>query len=243
MMIVTKQPAETRVFPVAFAVPVLELVDMTGMARGLVVGATPIGLPGAAASGGGLLVDVAGGTDGERYLVTVRARDALGDVHEAEIEVVVVDATWVMPDGGTAYLSIAEFVENFGLAETVLMTDGDGSGRIDRTLLIGALRAAQGIADANLAARYAVPIAVVPATIKTAIADIARARLYPRGAPEGVAGQAKEAVRLLERIASGALPLALPLGEAPAVAAPTETPILISTRGRRAYPNGLSDLL
>lgn len=238
---IVKQPAETAAVRVAFARPVTTLVEMAGEARGLVAGSTPIGLPGAAAIDGLLAVDVTGGTDGERYLVTVRAADDQGEILEAELEVVVVDARWTMPDGGTAYLTIGEFVELFGLEETVTMTCGDGSGRIDRTLLVAALRAAQGVADTNLAVRYAVPLQVVPESIKTAIADIARARLYPRGAPDGVSGTAKDAMRLLERVASGALPLPLPSGVT-AIPAVTETPVLIS-RGRRAYPGGLGDLL
>ena len=70
--------------------------------------------------------------------------------------------------------------------------------------------------------------------VELAIADIARARLYPQGAPDGVAGAAKEAVRTLERIGSGALTLGL--AERPAEAA-SDTPVLIAP-GRRVYRDG-----
>ena len=74
----------------------------------------------------------------------------------------------------------------------------------------------------------------------TAIADLARARLYPRGAPEGVETAAKAATRTLERIASGALQLGLPAIETPPATAPSEAPVMILS-GRRAYPDGLVD--
>jgi phage gp36-like protein len=175
-----------------------------------------------------------GGSDGESYLTTVRVRDSLGQEHELEGEIAVIDARWTMPDGGAPYLSIAEFVARFGLDETVRMTDALGNGRIDRQLLVSALGDVQAIADAYLAARFSVPLAEAPAIVKTAIADMARARLYPRGAPEGIAEAGKAALKLLERIAEGKL--ALP-ALAPIAAAPSASLILVDA-GTRLYPRG-----
>jgi phage gp36-like protein len=238
-MIAVKQPAETLVEQLPFAAPVVSVGPATSVSRGLVPGSAPLTAPLAIVTGGAATIAVSGGTDGERYLVTVRGADAAGETLEAELEVAVVDASWTMPDGGVAYLTIAEFVDLFGLDEVVQMTDRTGAGRIDRTYLVAALRAAQSTADLNLAARYAVPIAIVPDAIKTAIADLARARLYPRGAPDGVAQAAKDANATLARIASGALPLPLPAG-ATAASADSTAPVYF-TPGKRQYPDGLSD--
>lgn len=233
-----KQPAETLKVAPAFDTrdPLIEVVSIVVAARGLVVGAPPITALGTVA-GGIATISMVGGVDGERYLITVRATDAGGKLLESELEVAVVDATWQLPDGGAPYLSIGKFVDHFGLDEVVAMTDANGSGRIDRALLISALTGAQAIADSNIASRYSVPLETVPPIVELAIADIARARLYPRGAPDGVADAAKAAVRTLERIASGALPLGVAQPPAPVA---SDTPIL-TFGGNRAYPDNLVD--
>lgn len=117
------------------------------------------------------------------------------------------------------------------------MTDSDGTGRIDRALLVNALGAVQAKADVYISARYKVPLDPVPEIVKVAIGDMARARLYPRGAPEGVSDDAKAAEKLLEKISDGRLPL--PSAAALPQAA-SSAPILVSP-GRRQYPNGLQD--
>lgn len=238
MQTLLKQPAEElkRELPVPGAGAILEILTVTAESRGLVAGSAPIEASGSLTAGM-LFVDLAGGTDGERYLVTAQVRDAAGELREAELELAVIESAWIMPGGGAGWLSVAEFVARFGLEETVRMTDGDGSGRIDRALLVNALTDAQAIAEANIAARYALPLTDPPPLVKTAIADMARARLYPRGMPEGVADAAKVAERRLEQIGSGKLklPAAAPIAEAPSA-----SPILISP-GRRQYPGGLED--
>jgi len=238
IVVQTKQPGETLTLTPPFAAgePMLELIRTAAVARGLVPGSTPLTVLGHVRAGI-VTVSAAGGTDGERYLVTVEATTATAQLLEAELEVVVIDGAWQLPDGGAPYLSIAAFVEAVGLDEVLAMTDVDGSGRVNRGLIVGALTAAQAIADAHLAARYPVPLATVPAIVELAIADIARARLYPKGAPDGVATANREALDTLKRISTGALPLGV---ATPPPAAPSETPILISP-GWRAYPDGLQD--
>jgi phage gp36-like protein len=233
-----KQPAEQLKRHVAFDgdAAIAAIVSVASVKRNLVPGSANLTVAGELAAGM-LFVSLIGGTDGERYLVTARVEDAAGEIREAELEAAVIDAAWTMPDGGDGYLSIAEFVANFGLEEVVRMTDLAGDGRIDRDLLVNALAAVQAVADAYIANRYAVPLVEAPAVVKTAIADMARARLYPRGAPEGVSDAAKAALKLLERIGAGQLPL--PALEAPAEA-PSSAPIAVSA-GTRQYPDGLSD--
>lgn len=185
---------------------------------------------------GTALCAIAGGVADESYLVSIDAELTNDEVRQAEIEISVMETDWTMPDGGVAYLTIAEFVDRVGQAEAILMTDIQGNGRIDRDRLVSELRAAQGLIDGYCGARYPVPLSSAPEIIKTALTDIARGRLYPRGAPEGVAGQAAAAIKLLERIAAGTLPLKLADG-APAPADTTAAPIVFTTGGRR-YPRG-----
>lgn len=231
-----KDPAEQRRIGVSFAglgaVIGTDAVEVT--ARGDIAGA-PMTAE-ATLSGGLVSVLLAGGSDGDHYLVQVRASDADGQVLESELDVSIIDAVWVMPDGGAPYLSISEFVDRFGLPEIVAATDGTGDGRIDRPLLVSALTDAQGIVEAHLAGRYALPLSTVPQLIKTLLGDLARERLYPGQAPDGVAKAGQAALRMLAGLASGAL--AIGAANAPAASSESEAPILFYSGGR-AYPDNL----
>lgn len=236
--VVVKQPGERLVERETFAAAAVRVDQLAVQARGLVAGAAALQ---AVATLGGATVQLAlsAGADGERYLVTLRAELAGGAVEERELEVAVVDFGWALPGGGAPYLSIGDFVARFGLDEVVRMTDAAGAGRIDRELLTRALADAQAIADAHLAGRYLLPLAAVPPIVALAVADLARNRLYPRGAPDGVAEQARAATRLLERIQAGQMVLdAAAAGAAPPAEAPSAAPVLIAP-GQRRYPDGL----
>jgi len=237
---ILKQPGETLRPAVAFSgnASIAAIRAVTVTARGLVPGAAALGAN-ATLSGGTVTLALSGGSDGERYAVTVRGDDAQGQTLESEVEVVLIESSWATPDGGAGWLSIAAFVKRFTLDEVVRMTDIDGSGRIDRDLLIGALVDAQAIAEAHIASRYALPLATVPRILEMAVGDIARTRLYPRGAPEGIADQAKAAMALLVRIQKGEATLGVPAAVLPAEAV-SDAPILIAP-GRRAYSDWLKD--
>jgi phage gp36-like protein len=232
---ILKQPSEVRHESVTFngvsTVTALHSVDV--VAKGLVAGGVALGVVPQLFADAVTLV-ISGGSDGERYLVTAIADDADGRRAETELEIAVVDTAWAMPDGGAPYLTIGEFIDRFTFEEVLVMTD-TGKGRIDRALLIGALVNAQAVADAHIAARYTVPLIDVPLIVKKIVGDLARADLYPRGAPDGVDAAAKASMKMLERIQDGKLLI-------PAVTAPAEAvsdnPILIAP-GRRAYPDGL----
>ncbi|WP_370175474.1 phage protein Gp36 family protein [Sphingobium abikonense] len=234
---ILKQPAEELRPPITFngVSTVTALHSVSAVAKGLVAGSAELGVVPQLFAGAVTLV-ISGGSDGERYLVTAIADDAEGDRAETELEIVVVDAAWAMPDGGAPYLPIAEFVQRFGLPEVTRATDADGSGRIDRAMLVNALVNAQATADAHLAARYAVPLGDVPLIIKKIVGDLAMAALYPAGAPDGIAAQAQASGRMLERIQSGAMPIPV---ATPPVEAVSDDQILIAP-GRRAYPEGLA---
>lgn len=233
---ILKQPAEARRYPIRVAaLPLPVTVDSVSVdSRGLVPGSAMM-TASAEIEAGAVVADLAGGTDGEHYLVTVRVSNAAGEIAEAELDVTVIDGAWAMPDGGAGYLSIMEFVTRVGLPEVIRATDGVGDGRIDRDMLVNALIDAQALVDTYFASRYMVPLIDPPLVVKKFVADLARAALYPSGAPDGVAEQSKATTRLLERIQSGAVQLPLTTQPAPAV---SENPILIAP-GRRAYPDGL----
>lgn len=238
MQTLIKQPSEVLKPQLAFpaSAVLVQLLGVNSASRGLVAGSAALGAIGAIV-GGVFSLTLTGGTDGERYLVTGRAATDAGEELEAELDVVVIEGRWTTPDGGVPYLSVTEFVGRFGVEEAVRMTDVAGDGRIDREMLVAALADAQATVDVHVAAKYAVPLSTVPAAVKTAVADIARARLYPRGAPEGVADNAKAAVRLLERISEGKLPLPV---DTPIAASPSAAPVAVAP-GTRQYADGLKD--
>ena len=233
-----KQPAETIHEPMTFGgvATISALISVGAVSRGLVAGSAALTVT-TVLFADALTLEISGGTDGELYLITAIADDDDDQRREEEVEVSVIDYSWAMPDGGAPMLSIADFVAMFTLEEVVRITDHLGNGRIGKDLLVGALVAAQAQVEAHISARYQLPLSTVPELIRTAIADIARARLYTGEAPKGVGDQAKAALRTLERIQSGAMPLP---GAPPAAAATSETPILFHSGGR-AYPDGLAD--
>lgn len=232
---IVKQPEEIMRLPMQFGgVSTIDaLVGVDVQARGLAPGAAALIAAGVLFAGA-LTLELRDGGAGEHYLVTVTVDDATGVRAQEEIEVAVLDLAWTMPDGGAPMLTIAEFVQRFGLDETVRMTDGRGDGRIGKDLLVGQLVAAQAIVQAALPSCYALPPGAVPEIVKVWIGDIARSRLYPSGAPEGVDAPAKAAMRALERIEEGK---ASPPG---AMAAPPSDEGEISFHsGGRTYPGGL----
>lgn len=232
---ILKQPGEVLRHAVRLPIVVAAIGAVTVIARGLVPGA-PLLTAVPELANGVITLTLSAGGDGERYLVTVAAVGADGASAETELDVAVIDAAWIMPDGGVPYLTIAEFVGRVGLPEVIARTDGVGDGRIDRALLIGVLSDAQATIDAHLAGRYAVPLSDPPLIVQKMMTDLARAALYPDGAPDGIADQAKQTLRMLERIQAGQMPI--PAATPPAPAANADNPVLISP-GRRAYPDGL----
>lgn len=236
MKLIVKQPAEIVRLPMEFggAATIEALVGIDVAPRGLVVGAAELVAEGVLFANA-LTLAISGGGDGERYLVTVTVDDVAGARAESEVEVAVLDLAWAMPGGGAPMLSIEEFVQRFGLDETVRMTDERGDGRIGKDLLVGALVAAQAIVEGAIGARYSLPLDDVPQLVKVWIGDIARARLYPNGAPDGIEGPAKAAMRSLERIEDGKSSLP----GAPS-APPSDEGGVSFHSGGRSYPDGLA---
>jgi phage gp36-like protein len=211
-------PTTGQSVTLGFTAAVTALGPVTVQPHGLVPGAKGITATPTLVSGQVSLA-LAGGSDGERYDVSVRATLAAGAVGEREISIVAITSSWIMPDGSNGWLSLTGFIERFGLEETIIATDREGSRTIDRAYLIGAMRDAQAECEAFVAAHYALPLSAVPGLLQTAVADLARVRLYPRGVPDGVAAAATAQRRILERISTGGLPLPGVGGTAPATSA------------------------
>jgi phage gp36-like protein len=238
-----KDTASALVLTVPFEQPVVAVVSVEVEAHGYVPGAAQL-VDAASIQSGALLLTLNGGADGELYTITARAEFDGGVEAERQLQVMVVTKDWAMPAIGTAagvagWLDLHEFIDRFGLDETISATATEAGGALDRAFLIAKLQDAQAEAEANVAARYALPLVDVPAILKTAVGDLARARLYRRGVPDEVAENAKIQRRLLERISSGSLPLPLPQGSQAAEA--DESVPASGWSGGRTYTNGLDD--
>lgn len=211
-----KQPSET------IDVPMLtpgfrpaSVLSTTVEPRGRVPQLTPLVVASSLAAADGAVVRLVGGTDGERYLVSVRLQAADGERREAEAEVAVADLSWSDLDLSTPYASLTDFVERVGLERTIELTDEDGTGRIDRARLAAVLADAGATIDSYLARRVAVPVSPVPPALRAAAIALAQAALHRSALPEGVKRAADDAARLLRDIADGRV---LPAGLAEATA-------------------------
>lgn len=202
-------------------------------AQPVTAGAPALLVADAVVSSGAALLTLTGGGDGALYRVTGIGTVAGVDQPFAA-EVAVIDPAWSTAGGPPAWLSVLELAQRVGFDELVRASSRTGAGTYDRSFVIAALQDAQAEAEANLSGRYALPLVPLPDILRTIVADLAWARLHPRGAPEGVADAAKVARRQLERIADGALQIAA----TPAVADTTDAPILIDTGGRK-YRDGV----
>lgn len=112
-----------------------------------------------------------------------------------------------------AYATQNDLEDRFGVPELAQLTDPVAGTTINATTVARALADADAEIDARLAVRYALPLASVPAVLVRLAADLARYFLWDARASEQVRHRYKDAVALLDKIASGAveLPAATPL--------------------------------
>lgn len=228
-----KQPFETANLSLAFGQLLASIDSTVVLARRLVAGAPLVLLDASIAGDETVVVELGGGADGERYLVTVRATGASGDLLEREAELAVIDFTGAVPAAASPYLSAQAFVDRLGLDEAVALTAVEvsaASPRIDTARLQSALDDAQAEVDGYLAGRYATPLSAVPALVTTIVFDLAVARLWRAELPEGVKDRRDRAQAQLRDLAKGVLTLAGAAGLDPAALAPA--PVLIETTER-----------
>lgn len=237
-----KQPFETLRIALAFGQPIGSVSAVIITPRGLVTGGPALTALAPAIVGSEVRLDLLGGADGERYLITVRAAAAAGDLIEREAEVAVLDLAWAVPDVSTVYLSATGFVDRHGLDNTIRLTDTEGSGRIDAARLGRALADASAEAESYLAGRFQTPLTQPSALIEGIVFDLALARLWIGEPPESVATRAEAAAARLRDIAKGLIVLPGAAALAPAETSPapvliggSETPAMFSRDRLRSF--------
>jgi phage gp36-like protein len=237
MRTVLKDPATAVQVSVAFVGIVTSLTSVDVARYGYVPGSADLQVQHAVGvSTVQLTLD--GGADGELYTLNIRAAINDGDEAEQQLSIFCLGRDWSMSGtGDQGWLTTHEFIDRFGLDETISATASDAGGALDRAFLVAKLQDAQAEAEANIGTKYALPLAQVPAILKTVVADLGRARLYRRGVPDEVAENAKVQRRILERISTGSLNLPVSSGS---VAQAVESDIPVSGwSGGSAYPDKL----
>lgn len=110
-----------------------------------------------------------------------------------------------------AYATSTDLINRFSEAEMIQLTDTTGSGVVDAARLALELASASGQMDVYLGAKHALPI--TDATqgqaddLTRICCDIARYRLWNDAASDEVRLRYQDAMRTLEMIAKGILPL------------------------------------
>lgn len=121
-----------------------------------------------------------------------------------------------------AYLTQSQLEERIGANEVAQLADRERAGVADPAVIASAIIDAEAEINSYLGARYALPISPsVPDQVKSLTAVIARYNLHRRELDEGHPAYIayRDAVRYLERVASGLI--TLPLSEGTAEAAQT----------------------
>lgn len=107
------------------------------------------------------------------------------------------------------YCTRQDLIDRYGETEILQLTDRDGIGVIDDTVVTRAIDDAGAEIDGYLAGRYRLPLATVPRLITSVACDLARYHLYADGAPEAVAKRHDDAIKLLGAVSRGAINLGL----------------------------------
>lgn len=238
-----KQPSETIDLALGFgqALAAIGAVEIT--ARGLVAGSSMPTIVSQAIAGEAVQLRIAGGTDGERYLISARATTSGGQVLEREAELAVVDFGFAVPAGAGAFISPQSLADRIGLDSLTRLTDDAGTGRIGAARLAGAIADAEAEVAGYISARYQLPLAQPWPLLATIAHAIALEKLWQaRGeTSDAVTAGAKQARAQLADIAAGRL--AAPAGTAAASAAASPAPVLFDPgAGRRFTRAGLDAL-
>lgn len=110
------------------------------------------------------------------------------------------------------YATVADMSGLYGETELIALSDRDGTGEVDTTLIEAALDRAGSEADSYLARRYAVPLAEVPPVLVTVVCDIARHLLTggPTSETDPIEERYRRAVAWLSDVAAGRADLPVP---------------------------------
>lgn len=132
------------------------------------------------------------------------------------------------------YATQSDLVTRFGSAEIAQLTDRVAGAVIDASVVNAALADADALIEGYLAARYALPVAPVPALLTRLAGDIARYLLHGTSAREKVREAYEDALRVLRDLADGRATLA---GAAAAPA--SQTPAAPGGRPAYSAPTGV----
>ena len=113
-----------------------------------------------------------------------------------------------------SYARLSDLVQRFGEPELIAQTDRYSGKAVDTAMIDRLLADASAMIDGYLAARYALPLASVPAILVGVCCDLTRYALYPDAAPDQVRERHRNALQLLREMSTGTLQL----GVAPPVA-------------------------
>lgn len=139
------------------------------------------------------------------------------------------------------YTTSSALEARFGLDELIQVTNPTDPDAV----VVNSVRVDDAIADidaiinAKLAARYALPLTVVPLVLRNIACDLVRARLYEDRIPDRVAERERAAMKLLDEISAGKLSLGLDEAQQPV---PTSAGGAQFTDGTRVFTrDSLSD--
>lgn len=208
-----KQPAESKLFTYDFAPLLLSrtissVLSVSNVARD---GSTPVLVQDGptAAFPQSVQVEWSGGVDGVSYITTVKVRDSQGEDHELDGEILVAAISATVPPGITStYLTGDEYVQRFGVEETVRLTDQDRKGVVDKARLTAALKDATDTVEAYLGVRYDLPLTPVPPLVKGLVAALAREKLHAQRPTAQVTAEGDRARSMLRDLSAGRMTLA-----------------------------------
>jgi phage gp36-like protein len=135
-----------------------------------------------------------------------------------------------------AYSAQTDITEALDEAELIELTDDEGMGTVDESVVTRAIADADATIDAYCQAKYTVPLTSTPDKIRQISVDIAVYNLYSRrlSVPEHRTARYKEALRFLEKITEGKISLgaAEPAAEATGHEANVDYSTRIFTRSK-----------
>lgn len=155
-----------------------------------------------------------GGVDGESYLTNVKMFDSSGNKLERDGEIFVVEKAFALAPGIVSrYLTADEYVERYGYAETIRLTDEDRTGTVDTAKLETELKAQTDLADGYIGTRYTTPLLATPRVVKTIVASLTREALHKTKPTPEVTASADRARAQLRDIAAGKMTLPVEQGD------------------------------
>lgn len=133
-----------------------------------------------------------------------------------------------------SYATQADLVARYGETEIIQLSDRANTGEIDAAVVAAKIADADAEIDAYLAARFDLPLQVVPTVLQRVACDITRYHLYDDRATEDVVRRYKAAIEFLLAVLKGTVSIGV--DAAGAEPAGTDLPMIDAappTFGRR----------